>query len=301
MKLKAIQKFAIRFRAGVGAEGARRPRTGRRGFTMVEIALCLGIVAFALVAILGVLPTGFEVQKKNRDDTIINQDALLFLEAIRSGARGFDDLTNHVESISIARRATPATSGPGGSLGTAQLIYTNSPNPGSLYRLTNAQHIVGLLSTPRTLSLGGTSSVSRYLVNSQVSAQVRSITGLAGEKSKQVEEMAFRYQLTVELEPFVAASLPQREGERGPVVYVGDAEDASAAMWLHQNLYELRLTLRWPLFDRGGRWEPGRNRKTFRTLVSGKLEPVRPIRPPHALFFFEPNTFSPTNTLVPLL
>jgi len=38
---------------------------------MVEIALCIAVVAFALVAILGVMPTGLQVQKDNREDTII--------------------------------------------------------------------------------------------------------------------------------------------------------------------------------------------------------------------------------------
>lgn len=263
---------------------------------MVEIALCLGIIAFALVAIIGVLPVGFEVQKKNREETIINQDGMLLLEAIRSGARGFDDLTNHVESVTIVRQGNTV----GGVISAAQkLFYTNSLGPGSSLRLTNAQHIIGLLSTPKYLSLGTTSFVTRELVHGQVFAQIRSMTGVAGEKSKQVQDMAFRYQATVEVEPFVTSALPV--GVNGRAVYVGDLEDASQATWLHQNLYEVRLTLRWPLFDRGGRWEVGRNRKTFRTLVSGRLEPLRPIRPPHALFFFEPNTFTATNSLVPLL
>ena len=51
-------------------------------FTMVEIALCLGVIAFALVAIIGVLPTGLRVQRDNREDTIINQEGLLWVDAI---------------------------------------------------------------------------------------------------------------------------------------------------------------------------------------------------------------------------
>ena len=65
---------------------ASRPNTA--AFTMVEIALCLGVIAFALVAIIGVLPTGVRVQRDNREDTIINQEGLLLLEAIRSGSQG---------------------------------------------------------------------------------------------------------------------------------------------------------------------------------------------------------------------
>ena len=45
------------------------------GFTMIEVALSLAIVAFALVAIMGVMPAGLNVQRENREETIISQDA----------------------------------------------------------------------------------------------------------------------------------------------------------------------------------------------------------------------------------
>lgn len=56
-------------------------------FTMVEIAISLGVIAFALVAILAILPTGLQTQRDNREDTLINQDARVILEAIRNGGR----------------------------------------------------------------------------------------------------------------------------------------------------------------------------------------------------------------------
>jgi type II secretory pathway pseudopilin PulG len=68
------------------AQPSRRAR--QAAFTMVEIALCIGIIGFALVAIIGVLPTGLRVQKDNRDDTVLGQDATIFMEAIRGGAQG---------------------------------------------------------------------------------------------------------------------------------------------------------------------------------------------------------------------
>ena len=46
------------------------------GFTMIELVICLGIIAFALVAIIGVLPVGINVQKDNREETIIVQDGM---------------------------------------------------------------------------------------------------------------------------------------------------------------------------------------------------------------------------------
>ena len=57
------------------------------GFTMIEVALCLAIMGFALVSILLVLPSGMNTQRDTRQETIINQDATVLLEAIR-GARG---------------------------------------------------------------------------------------------------------------------------------------------------------------------------------------------------------------------
>src|SRR5258705_13211984 len=71
-------------------------------FTMVEIAISLGVIAIALVAILGVLPTGVRVQRDNREDTILNQEGMFWIEAIRSGSRGLDYLTNYVDMITIS-------------------------------------------------------------------------------------------------------------------------------------------------------------------------------------------------------
>src|SRR5213078_3899054 len=71
-------------REGMRGNGSWNARRADAGFTMVEIALCLAIIAFALVAIIGVLPTGMRVQKENREDTIINQDGMFLVEAIRS-------------------------------------------------------------------------------------------------------------------------------------------------------------------------------------------------------------------------
>ena len=66
---------------------------------MIEIAISLAIIGFALVASIGILPTGMNVQKANRQETIINQDATVLLETVRNGARGLNDLTNYVYAI----------------------------------------------------------------------------------------------------------------------------------------------------------------------------------------------------------
>ena len=49
-----------------------RPTNNRldtAAFTMVEIAICLAIIGFALVAIIGVLPIGMNTQRDNREET----------------------------------------------------------------------------------------------------------------------------------------------------------------------------------------------------------------------------------------
>jgi hypothetical protein len=66
---------------------------------MVEIAICLGVIAIALVAIIGVMPTGMRVTQDNREETVIDQDARYFMQAIRLGAPGDVQLAGQVESV----------------------------------------------------------------------------------------------------------------------------------------------------------------------------------------------------------
>ena len=228
-------------------------------FTMVEIALSLGIIAFALVAIIGVMPSGMKVQRENREDTIINQDGSYLLEAIRSGSKGVDDLTNYVESITVNN-----------------LTFTNNlSNPGGYLPLTNAQHIVSLLSTPKVEWLPN----NTYQINT-VTARMRALSGNAMEKSTALQDFAFRYQVTAEVvaltnvPPLVANNLSLTERLR--------------TANLMQNAYEVRLLMRWPILQRGG---VGRNRRTLRTLVSGELMPIYTNKNPH-LFLFQPDTFA---------
>jgi type II secretory pathway pseudopilin PulG len=73
-------------------------RRSVEAFTMIEIAIALGVIAFALIAIIGILPTGLQTERDNREETIINQDARLLLEAIRSGGR---DVTSDIGSYVV--------------------------------------------------------------------------------------------------------------------------------------------------------------------------------------------------------
>ena len=103
-------------------------------FTMIEIAICLAIIGFALVAIIGVLPIGMNAQRDNREETIITQDATMLINAIRTGARGMNDLTNYVSSI-----------------------FNSS---GSHSNFINGAQIVGLLSTPGTTNYANVRALS---------------------------------------------------------------------------------------------------------------------------------------------
>src|SRR5947209_2641970 len=142
-------------------------------FTMVEIALCLGVIAIALVAIIGVLPTGVRVQKDNREDTILNQEGMLWLEAIRSGSRGLDYLTNYVDTITISNvTRTKATN----FYNPAGLVPAVAPNTAQEPWLTNGQAIVALLTNLKlTPNNNGTFDTNR------VFARVRAISGSAVE------------------------------------------------------------------------------------------------------------------------
>src|SRR5437764_7218016 len=103
---------------GRGAIGRSRPTTAlirsSNGFTMVEIAIAVAVIAFALVAIIGILPAGLQVQKENREDTLMAQDGTYFMEAIRNGSVGLDELTNYVEQINVGGTNRPFSTGRGG-------------------------------------------------------------------------------------------------------------------------------------------------------------------------------------------
>ena len=154
----------------------------RGGFTMIEIAIALGVIGFALVAIMGILPLGLNVQRDNRFETIINQDATYWLEAIRNGAQHAsidqDDLTNYVEQIQH------------------YIPNVNATNPAAPYKLGNG----GL----GAYEFNSTSNIISLLTNPYfgigipllAEADIRAISGSVGEKGSDV---AFTYRMEVAL------------------------------------------------------------------------------------------------------
>ena len=167
---------------------------------MVEIAICLAIIGVALVAIIGVLPIGMRTQRDNREETIINQDATVFTEAIRNGARGLNDLTNYVYAITnywTLFNANGSVSGGGGSINNGYTYSSFSVAPGYVppppgYSVTgspinNGTNIIGLLSTPEFTDVRGfpTNNLFSGGYSNHVVAYVRSLSGPAVEKPPQ--------------------------------------------------------------------------------------------------------------------
>ncbi|RME91966.1 MAG: hypothetical protein D6766_10920 [Verrucomicrobia bacterium] len=221
---------------------------------MVEIAISIAVVAFALVAIIGVLPTGFQVQRENREDTIIGQEGMLWTEAIRNGALGMDYLTNHVEFIQrIERRGTQ--------------VQTNTYRFGRDY--WRGWEIIGLLTWPKYEE---DQNGNWRMVRSQ--ALVRALTGSAADLAP-TNQLAFTYLLEVEAMPFNPFTPTQTNWNAGglsPEETLVRSNYWALARQMEQNAWELKLTLRWPaeLHPRLG-LRTGQGHRTFRVLRSGVM------------------------------
>ena len=257
------------------ARASRRcPRT-TRAFTLIEIAISLGVIGFALVAIIGVLPMAMNVQKDNRQETIINQDASVFLDAVLHGERGLNDLTNYVYAITNYSTRYAGARG-SGTLTVYAYTYNNSwiNNSPNSFPINNGVRIVGLLSTPRYTDF--VPGPSPQFTSNYVIASVRAMSGMAGEKAPQALDpsgLAFTYRLTSEIAPYSDFS-PMWTNYNDPRISSDRVEqtnrlhNAMVMKNLQQNLHDVRLIFRWPLFQNG---DVGSKRQIFRTMVSGGL------------------------------
>src|SRR5688572_3838327 len=121
-----------------------------------------------------------QVQKDNRLETIINQDASYLIESIRGGARGVDDLTNYVDAITNTATRYDLK---GRVLRSDVYGYTyyNSTINGAAaappFPINNGQRIIGLLSTPKY------NYFDNEFQSNHVVAYMRSISGSAVEKA----------------------------------------------------------------------------------------------------------------------
>ena len=278
-----------------------RRHQGSKAFTLVEIAISLAVIAFALVAIIGVLPTGMQVQRDNREETIINQEAMVISTGMRKGIPpngilkafeygSLDELTNAVAVIenfwAFYEVRNGATNLPP-ETNYCRYTYTNGfgttapresspsiPVVGS-YGISNGTRIVGLLSTPKYIHFEGTGFVSNYII-----AYVRALSGPAAEKAPQdnaeVRRDAFTYKLYCDNQ-----EVPLPDYETG----------SDYGKNLRGNLRDLRLNFRWPLLNNGN---AGNGRQVFRFQVTGDMamEVPDPVEPSMVLYFFQPTTFA---------
>ncbi len=263
--------------SGRAGQAKVSPTGQKSAFTLVEIALSLAIIGFALVAIIGVLPTGLNVQRDNREETIIVHEANYFMDAIRNGARGLDELTNSIIRIRNDWTTYNTNNTPWSKVASDYDEYTKttfrvtSSSSPSEFELTNGYRIIGLLGRPKFESLGAPNIRSNHVV-----AYMHALSGAASEKfpvdNPTVLDLAFNYRMIVEVH-----SVP-----------LADTNTAFARE-LSPNLKELRLIFRWPLRADG---TTGDGRQVFRTMTGGQLVRTNDVaEPQQPLFFFEPTTF----------
>jgi prepilin-type N-terminal cleavage/methylation domain-containing protein len=275
-----------------------------RGFTMIEIALSLAIIGFALVAIIGVLPIGMNTQKANREETVINQDFTVWMNAIRNGAKGLDELTNYV--MAITNTAILYVGGVPSLTNVYVYTYYDSTVNGTAmsppFPINNGLRIVGLLSTPKYL---GNWADGNYIGNSVV-ASVRSMSGPASEKFPQdntaVLDLGFNYRMTSEVVPYSTNYVDPSWVDYTRPGLTTDEVIARSNYWrvartMQANLHDVRLLFRWPLRSGG---QLGLGGQSFRTLVGGWLQqtnevdfprPVADEPSPYDLYFLNPHSY----------
>jgi len=268
------------------------------GFTMIEIAISLAVIGFALVAIIGILPTGMSAQKENRHETIIAQDASVLLEGIRNGARGMDDLTNYVLAITNTIQQFQPRGAPVG--GPVAWFYTrtnaNAPTGTRDFWLTNGARIVGLLSTPKFV----TNTVAGGFFSNHVIAIVRSMSGPAIEKTPQtnsiMQDLGLAYRLVADVSPvstnyFDPTWIDANRFPTNSLEYTNTINYSNVVRNLQTNLHDLRLTFRWPLLPNGS--DTGPFRQAFRVLVGGAIATDTNAIPgsPTNLYFFQPRVY----------
>jgi len=287
--------------------GFRISRAGTQGFTMVEIALSLAVIGFALVAIIGVLPTGMNVQRDNREETIIDQDETVFMNAIRNGQQGLDDLTNYFVAITNNVQEVHTLRGVAHQIHNYTYTYTwTNASPDSQMQLTNGAYIIGLLSTPKIVPFAFGADVGYY--SNHISAVLRSLSGPASDKAPQtnssMQDLAFSYRLISEVVPFCQYNTnwiwTNQPGISG-LEYANRSNYLAYLKQLTNNLTDVRLTFRWPVYPGGS---IGNNRQVFRAPANGSMAwmlvtnppipftlPTATAEQPNRLWFSQPSLF----------
>lgn len=271
-----------------------------RGFTMVEVALSIAIVAFAMVAIIGIMPTGFEAQRLNREETIINQDGTYLMEAIRGGALELDSLTNFVDSIVISNHMGNIR-----SVGISEGVNRFR----RAVPLVNGHFIIGMLSTPHLEVVDIRRNGAVIYSTNEVAALVRAMSGSAGERFREsdFQENSFSYLLTSRIVPYQASPIGPFASNSTTLT---STNRVALSANISSNLFDVQLKFRWPVTKvqttgSGGvpniQYRVGKNEMVFRSLVSGSLIPtngvpflsVRDPRNDVPLYYFNDKDYTP--------
>ena len=200
--------------------------SARRAFTLIEIAISMAIIAFALTIIISILPSSMRVQRDVREETLVLSDGNYVLEAIRHGAINADALMDCVDQIRQGTNLVPFSS-------SANIVQAMTANPNNVV-VINGMAVSNVVVIMR--SLGG-SMVSQELGN---------------------KDMALRYQITPEVLPVSPANL---------------STNLDWANEVARNLYEVRLTFRWPVLPSPALpLAANSSKKVFRTIVSGGVD-----------------------------
>lgn len=274
-------------------------RGAQAAFTMVEIALCLAIIGFALVAIIGILPTGMSVQKDNRQDTIISMDATYLMETLRSGARGPDLLTNHIVSITNYHYHWESPTNKIYDSFSVDWFTTNRyslngvPYTGSY--LTNSSNVIGLLTIPKYVFEPG---LDAGFTSNFTTADFRPMTSPLVDQgqSQASRDFAFSYRLYPQIIPFHqydhewvnfnAQNLQPADVTNRQVAY-------AEAVNLRNNLHEMRLRFEWPVLPSG---DTGNGRQVFRTFAGGSMLEVGGPSGTTPTWFIQPQAYSTNYT-----
>jgi type II secretory pathway pseudopilin PulG len=264
---------------------------------LIEIALCLAIIGFALVAIIAVLPRGLDVQKRNRQETIIGQDAEMWMNAIRNGAQGYDDLTNYV--LSITNYWTIFNFGNTNPVSTNWDWYTANNSSFSGFSLVSGSNIIGILSTPKILipppfGRNGSFQSNYFVVYS------RAFSGAEVEKAPETNATvlgdAFTYRMIVENFPYVPVDTNgycmNCAATNGLTPDQMQARtNAAYSLWLMQtNLHDIRLSFRWPVLPNGT--IPNYGLQMFRSMASGQMTVTNDPSSGQPLYFIQPAIYS---------
>jgi type II secretory pathway pseudopilin PulG len=243
-------------------------RSSERAFTMIEIAVSLAIIAFALVAIIGVLPQGLNVQRDNRDETTLAQDGEFLLNAIRQGvtATNISILSSNIDWLYYSQNGLPG------------VLYTNG--------LISSTQIVAYLSMP-TVAFN---PLNPIVPNTNfVMAKFRRFNGPLADQSSVGSPFAPSY--------VVVPSITNSLNYTNFLITLSNAAPGFAFLnSLSNNSFEVRLTLQSPWLN----GDPSQNnlavgsrRLVLRTTVASTMTnffPQGSALPPQGNLFV-PNTF----------